>query len=173
MTTEESIWKGTPSQITHLPALILGVIVATAISIGTSFLALAVPIYLGVLAIVWFVCLIPWMWQALNTKFYNFDLSTERLKITTGLFNRDTDVMELYRVKDMAMSRPFLLRIFGLSNVTLTTSDRTTPMLTLQAIRDGEKVLDIIRHHVEALRETKRVREVDFEGDGDGGDFEG
>ena len=44
--------------------------------------------------------------------------------------------------------------------------------MKLEAIRDGEKVLDTIRAYVEALREKKRVREVDFEDDdaGDVGD---
>ncbi|MEZ5328759.1 MAG: PH domain-containing protein [Verrucomicrobiales bacterium] len=172
MTSEETIWKSTPSQIIHLPLLLLGAIIATAISAGLGLLVgPAVPVYLAIIAVVWFVCLLPWLWKSLNTKFYNYALTNERLKLTTGIFSRDTDVLELYRVKDMAISQPFLLRIFGLSNVTLTTSDRTTPILKLEAIRDGEKVLDTIRAHVEALREKKRVREVDFEGD-DASDFD-
>lgn len=171
MTTEETIWTATPSQIIHLPALILGAIVATAISIGLGFIGWVVPLYLGIIAVVWLVCLLPWIWKGLNTKFYKYALTNERLKLTTGIFSRETDVLELYRVKDMSISEPFILRVFGLSNVTLTTSDRSTPILKLEAIRDGATVLDTIRHHVEILREKKRVREVDFEGD-DAGDFD-
>lgn len=172
MTSEEIIWKSSPSQIIHLPILLLGALIATAISVGVGlFVGPAVPIYIGILAIVWCFCLLPWLWQSLNTRFYNYALTSERLKLTTGILGRETDALELYRVKDMAISQPFLLRIFGLSNVTLTTSDRTTPILKLEAIRDGEKVLDTIRAHVEALRERKRVREVDFEGE-DASDFD-
>lgn len=171
MTAEETIWKATPSQIIHLPLLIIGAIIATAISVGLGFIGWAVPLYLGIIIPVWLICLLPWCWKSLNTKFYNYNLTTERLKLTTGIFSRETDVLELYRVKDMAISQPFVLRLFGLSNVTLTTSDRTTPILKLEAIRNGDTVLDTIRHHVEALREKKRVREVDFEGD-DAEDFD-
>ncbi|MGK0189050.1 MAG: putative membrane protein YdbT with pleckstrin-like domain [Verrucomicrobiales bacterium] len=171
MTAEETIWKSTPSQIIHLPLLIIGAAVATGVSIGLGFIGWAVPLYLGIIAPAWIVCLLPWLWKSLNTKFYNYDLTTERLKLTTGIFSRETDVLELYRVKDMAISQPFILRLFGLSNVTLTTSDRTTPILKLEAIREGSTVLDTIRHHVEELREKKRVREVDFEGD-DSEDFD-
>ena len=172
MTSEEIICKSSPSQIIHLPILLLGALIATAISVGLGlFVGPAVPVYLGIIAIVWFVCLLPWLWKSLNTRFFNYAMTNERLKLTTGIFSRETDVLELYRVKDMAISQPFLLRIFGLSNVTLTTSDRTTPVLKLEAIRDGDKVLDTIRAHVEALRERKRVREVYFEGD-DVSDFD-
>ena len=171
MKAEETTWTATPSQIIHLPPLILGAVVATGVSVALSFLGFIWPLYLGVIAAVWFVCLLPWAWKSLNTKFYNYEMTTERLKIVTGIFSRQTDVLELYRVKDMAIAQPFILRIFGLSNVTLTTSDRTTPTVTLEAIRNGASVMDTIRHHVEALREKKRVREVDFEGD-DVDDFE-
>ena len=165
MSTEETIWKGTPSQLIHLPAFAIGALVASGISVGLGFIGWIWPLYLGIVAVVWLICLMPWIWKSLNTKFFNYELTTERLKLTTGIFSRETDVLELYRVKDMAISQPFVLRIFGLSNVTLTTSDRTTPVLTLEAIRNGTTVLDTIRHRVEALREKKRVREVDFEGD--------
>ena len=92
--------------------------------------------------------------------------------LSTGILNRNTDVMELYRVKDMNLAKPFILRIFGLSNVTLITSDRSMPTLVLRAIPNGTEVLNTIRDHVESLRDKKRVREVDFE-DGDSDGFDG
>ena len=169
MSTEEPIWKATPSQVVNLLPLILGALVAgalTAVILLTGWLTGGL-IY-AILPVVWLVCLIPWLWKALKTKFYNYEMTNERLKLTTGIFSRKTDVLELYRVKDMTMDRPFVFRLFGLSNIVLTTSDRTTPTLTIEAIRSGGEVLDTIRNHVELLREKKRVREVDFDSDSDG-----
>ena len=78
------------------------------------------------------------------------------------LFNRLTDQVELYRVKDIRLEEPFLMRIFGLGNIVLVTSDKTLGDILLPAMRDSENLKDKIRHTVEKLREKKNVREMDF-----------
>ena len=85
------------------------------------------------------------------------------------------DEIELYRVKDTTIQRPFILRLFTLSDIALNTSDRSHQNFTMRAIHDGLTVREHIREHVEIIRDQKRVREVDFdssgEGDGDDMDF--
>ena len=171
---ESIIWEGTPSQITNLPSILLGAVVATGLTVAGSFFVfpLTGPLFFVIAAGVWLICLAPGLWQMLNTRFYNYELTSERLKLTTGILSRNTDVMELYRVKDMNLAQPFILRLFGLSNVTLITSDRSMPVFVLRAIRNGTEVLDIVRNHVESLRDKKRVREVDFEDGDSDGDFD-
>ncbi len=44
--------------------------------------------------------------------------------------------LELYRVKDIVLNEPFLLRLVGLSNIVLVTSDRSTPVFVVE--RDYE-----------------------------------
>ena len=92
---------------------------------------------------------------------------SERLKLIQGVLNQDIDEIELYRVKDTRVLRPLWLRLFGLGNVVLETSDRTHPNPVLPAIKDAMEVREKLREHVENLREQKRVREVDFDQTGD------
>lgn len=70
-------------------------------------------------------------------------------------------------MKDSRLLRPFWLRIFGLANVQLETSDRTHPKPVLTAIKNAAEVREHLRKHVELLRDQKRVREVDFDETGD------
>ncbi len=172
---ENVVWEATPSQIMNLPAFILGSIIAAAATVGSVLLLpVAGPLFPAIVAGIWIVCLFPWLAKVISTKFYNYRLTSQRLKVATGVFSRHTDVLELYRIKDMSLKQPFIMRLFGLSNVILLTSDRTTPEVELKAIRKGEQVSTTIRNLVETLRDSKRVREVDFEGDEmDDGDFEG
>ena len=72
-------------------------------------------------------------------------------------------------MKDTKLEKPFWMRIFGLSSIVMTTSDRSLPKLTLPAVRNGVEIREKLRKQVELLRDKKRVREVDFEG-GDSGD---
>ena len=45
----------------------------------------------------------------------------------TNLSNINTHEFELYRVKDIVLNEPFLLRLVGPSIIILVTSDRSTP----------------------------------------------
>jgi hypothetical protein len=71
-------------------------------------------------------------------------------------------------VKDYALDLPFMLRIFGLGNVTLVTSDATTPTVQIKAIPGATEVRELLRSAVQAERDRKRVRELDVDGGGGG-----
>lgn len=103
------------------------------------------------------------LWRWLVVKNIKFELTTERLKTYHGVLNKHTDDMELYRVRDYKVERPFFLRLFSLGNVILMTSDKTTPTVVISAIKKSEEVREKIRPLVEARRDAKKVREIDFE----------
>ena len=63
----------------------------------------------------------------------------------------------------VAQPFPFVLRLFSLGNITLRTSDKSTPIVRLKAVPKAENLREVIRQHVEDMREKKQVREVDFD----------
>lgn len=136
---EEKVWEGHPSHWTNLGVYLL----------CGLFSWLVVPLFIGI-----------YKWMALRNQRY--ELTTQRLKVEEGVFNLKQDVMELYRVKDITVIQPVMLRMFNLGNVVLETSDKTTPRLELKAIRARE-VADLIRTQVETMRQTRNVREVDVD----------
>jgi uncharacterized membrane protein YdbT with pleckstrin-like domain len=168
MEPEQTLWKGTPSQVLHLPSLLLGLLFAGALTAAILLTAFVTgPIALAAAAAAWFVCLLPWMCKAIATRFDNYELTSERLHHRSGVLNRKIEVLELYRVKDMRLEMPLLFRIFGLSRIILETSDRSTPLVKLNGIAGGLALADLVRKNVETMRDRKRVREVDYESDDD------
>ena len=140
MSQEVGVWSGTPSQVVNLGNFILYGI----------FFWLVFPLFI-----------LLWKWLAIkNTK---YELTNERLRTRTGILNKKMDDLELYRVKDYKLESPLLLRLFSLGNIVLETSDRSSPVVTIEAIPNGEDILEQIRRCVEIRRDQKRVREVDFE----------
>lgn len=140
MAEERSVWNGTPSQVVNLPAFIL---------LGLFFW-LVIP-------------LLVMLWKWLVVKNIKYELTTERLRLRHGVLNKETDDLELYRVRDYKLEQPFWLRIFSLGNIVLKTSDRSHPLVTIKAIKDGEALRELLRKYVEECRVRKQVREVDFE----------
>ena len=140
MTEETTIWRGSSSQIKNLGLFI----------VCGLFCWLIVPIIIGVA-------------RYLQTKCKVYDLTTERLKITQGVFSKHTDTLELYRVKDIQVRQPFIQRMFGVENISISTSDLSSPTLLLDAIPNEVHLADKMRHQVEDVRVKKRVREIDIE----------
>ncbi|HEV7800787.1 MAG TPA: PH domain-containing protein [Burkholderiales bacterium] len=140
MTNEELVWAGSPSQIVNLPAFI----------VCTLLCWLVIPIFIA-------------LWKWLVVRNIRYELTTERLKLREGVLNKRLDELELYRVRDYRLEQPFWLRIFSLGNIIIRTTDTTSPMIVLRAIRDGESVLEQVRRHVEECRARKNVRAIDLE----------
>ncbi|NQY09727.1 MAG: PH domain-containing protein [Flavobacteriales bacterium] len=133
---EKVIWQGSPSQWMNFAAFV------------SCILIIPIP----------FV-----FWKWLKTKFWKFEITNERLTETTGVLSKSTDELELYRVKDIKLDQPFLLRLVGLSNIRMATSDRTHPVVLIPAISGGKELREQLRKAVEDRRDKKKVRETDFE----------
>jgi membrane protein YdbS with pleckstrin-like domain len=160
MNEESTLWKGSSSQWLNLGNYILALVAAVAIAIGgiffpLAFIALILPLLFAV-------------WNYLVIRMRVFELSCERLRITSGVINQHIDEIELYRVKDTLVLRPWWMRLTGLASISLETSDRTLPKLVIPAIHDGWNMREILRKRVEIQRDKKRVREMDFDDVSDG-----
>ena len=138
--TEETIWRGTASQLKNLGCFILCFL----------FCWLIVPIFIG-------------LRRFLETKNQVFELTNERLKTTQGIFSKVTESLELYRVKDIEVLQPFIYRIVGLENIKVNTSDLSSPVIVIDGISQSVGLPDKLRNQVEIIRRLKKVRELDIE----------
>lgn len=137
---ETIVWRGTSSQWKNFGAYLL----------CSLFCWLIVPIFF---ALVYY----------LRIKCKVFELTTQRFKITSGVFSKVTDTLELYRVKDIETRQPFFSRLVGIENVQLTTSDASSPFVLIEALPSSVGFADKLRNRVEIIRQQKRVREIDIE----------
>ncbi len=103
------------------------------------------------------------LWKWLQTRSQVYELTSQRLKTSTGVFTRRTDELELYRVKDITMIQPFWMRLMGLGRVVLTTHDDSSPEIVIEGIPDAEVFREHLRNSVEVCREQKRVRLTELE----------
>lgn len=157
---ENVIWKGSPSQLLNLWPL-----VTSALSI--IFLIVGAVMFNPLLAIAIILPLLYALWAFLKIRCRIYELTTERIRLYDGILSQEIDEVELYRVKDTRILRPFSKRLFGLSDLVLDTSDRSHRVVNLEAVKNAVALREKLRKHVEIQRDKKRVREVDFEGEDD------
>jgi uncharacterized membrane protein YdbT with pleckstrin-like domain len=152
---ETPLWKGTPSQWLNIGPFSLALLLSAGIVVGGIFFP---PAFAGlILPLVWMI------WRYLVIRCEIFELTSQRLRISHGVFNQKIDEIELYRVKDVLVERKWWMRIFNLGSLHLETSDRSLPNVTIPAIPDAIGLRESLRKEVEAVRDKKRVRELDFE----------
>lgn len=139
MADERIEWTGTPSQMQNLGWYIACL--------------LLVPI--------------PWaIWRWAVTRNTVYTLTDQRLSIRRGVFNRVTEDLELYRVRDTRLEQTFFERMFGLGEVILFTSDASTPEIHLPWLKNAESLRESVRRLSEARRDAKRVRTLESGGGG-------
>lgn len=155
MTEETSLWKGSSSQWLNLGPFVAALLVSAGILFGGLFFP---PAFAALVLPAGYM-----LWRYLAVRTQVFELTSERLHITRGVINQKIDEIELYRVKDSVMVRPWWMRLTGLASIVLETSDRTMPSLIIPAIYGGVELREVLRTNVELQRDRKRVRETDFD----------
>ena len=130
----KTLWKDSPSQISNFWTFVL------------FFWTIILPII-----------------AYLKTRFTSYEMDSERFRIKKGILNQNIEETELYRIKDYSIFKPFFLRIFGLGHLVLTTSDKNNKYVRILAVKEVEKLKDMIRNEVEKRRKATGTKEVDFE----------
>lgn len=139
-TREEIVWEGATSHVARIGTYLLCLVTCV----------LVIPIFIA-------------LWVAVKLKSTRYRVTTERIRVTTGILSKETEEIELYRVRDLRLEQPFLYRIFGKGNLVLITTDETMPILVMEAVPRPMELLDDIRKYVEKRRDLKRVRELDID----------
>ena len=101
------------------------------------------------------------IWNYLIVNMWKIEINEEKLIQTKGVFNLKTDELQIYRIKDISSEKPFWLRLVGLSNINLISSDKSDPFIKIPAVKNGDDLREQISNAIEKMRRKKGVREFD------------
>ena len=156
---ETLVWRGTPSQWINFGTYFFCLILAAGVVAAYYFVSPPEPLILLVLIVPAFWALCRWI----VTRCQRYEITSERVKITTGLLSRRTQELELYRVRDYSIVEPFWLRLIGRGNIVLVTADSTNPTFVLHAVPRAADLKDQIRAHTEKMRQRRGVRSLEVD----------
>jgi uncharacterized membrane protein YdbT with pleckstrin-like domain len=171
---ERTVWQGSPSQTVNLPTYLvlgIGVIVAT---VGLLYLrSVTAPtattdfnargVYPWIIVAIWLLCGVGALVTYLKVSTTKYLLTTERLRVTTGVLSTRTDDLELRRVRDSTILRPFWARLAGLGDVQILSADSSSPSVVLHAIKDPDGVQSMIRSNVQTQWARFNVRQMEVD----------
>ncbi|MCZ7684175.1 MAG: PH domain-containing protein [Sandaracinaceae bacterium] len=123
-------------------------------AIGTIGAALVTFLTLGLAALYFWI-------RAKNT---HYKVTTRRVVVERGIFSKRLEQIDLYRVVDYVVERPFSQRLLGTGNLILETTDRTSKELKIERVRaDVRQLYEQLREATEADKRARNVRVMDVE----------
>ena len=154
---EQELWRGTPSQLLNLRLYTIWIIIlAIAIIAGVIqkeyFIALIVLVPL---------CILQCVWAILKIRATRYVVTTQRVQVVRGIFSKDVQEIELFRVKDTSVHQTLFLRLFSLGNIRILSGDSSNPSVFLSAIPKPVDLRERLRQEVLNLRQKFGVRELD------------
>src|SRR5262245_45086690 len=76
--------------------------------------------------------LIPLYLRSLGT---HYRVTTRRVVVETGVLSKHLEQVDLYRISDYAVDRPFTQRLLGTGNLLLSTLDKSAPEIGLRGLK--------------------------------------
>lgn len=146
---EELLWNGSPSQVINIGWYVL--IIPFIIAI----------IFFPIIAVLTPILLVLLIWNYLVVKLTKYEITNERLKISTGVLNKSLNDLELYRVKDTRLESPWYFRLLNMGKIVILTSDLSHPLVIVKAISNAENVRELLRATVEERRKARGVSALD------------
>lgn len=133
---EELLFAGRPALIQGVGGLLLAIL-----TLGLSVL------------VAWF-----------QTRGVFYKITSQRVVIEHGMLSKRMEQLDLYRVVDYVVERPFGQRIMGTGNIILETVDKTTPAIRIAGIKtDVISLYEKLRYATEQEKKRRGVRLLDVE----------
>lgn len=101
-------------------------------------------------------------WWHSASKLYR--VTSKRIVVETGVLSKRLEQIDLYRIADYTVERPFGQRVMGTGNLLLKTFDKTTPGLNIEEIKtDVVALYEKLRVATEVEKQKRGVRMIDYE----------
>ena len=158
---EEELWNGGYSAKAMVGTWILLGIVSVGTLILPLFLAflafLTVPISLGLIVVIWLVGAVVYGVRRFGV---HYELTSQRFIHQTGILTRNTDRIEVIDIDDVSFTQGPVQRMLGVGRITITSSDRSHPLLHMIGIADVKNVAGVID---DVRRKERRRRSLHIE----------
>jgi membrane protein YdbS with pleckstrin-like domain len=159
---EEELWRGHPSQVLNLSIYIFWVIVLIVAAVVCVFCFGDSQFWsLVIFGVVAFIALVQIAIAYIHLRTIEYVITTQRIRVISGIFSKDIQEIELFRVKDTMARQSFFQRLFGLGTITIISGDANHPHIVLSGIPEAIELRERLRQEVMTLRQRFGVREVD------------
>jgi membrane protein YdbS with pleckstrin-like domain len=158
---EQELWRGHPSQLLNGAVYCFWAVILIITLVVAVIPAHSQPWSLLLFAAVALAALVRIALAYFHLRAVEYVVTTQRVRVVSGIFSKDIQEIELFRVKDTMAHQSFFLRLFGLGTITILSGDERHPQIILSGIPRALELRERLRAEVMTLRQRFGVREVD------------
>lgn len=114
---------------------------------------------------------IDYVWTDKKRTLFGMPLSFTRYYLTptkfitrTGFINVHEDEIDLYKIVDKSVSKPFFQRLFGCGTITIHSKDADTPTKEVESVKNVRQVANLIDKYMNRMRDKYSIRGRDMVG---------
>jgi uncharacterized membrane protein YdbT with pleckstrin-like domain len=94
----------------------------------------------------------------------SYRITTQRIVLESGIFSKRMEQIDLYRITDFVVERPFGQRVVGNGNLLIRSMDPTTPEVRLSHLDTNVvELYEKLRNCTELEKQARGVRVVDYD----------
>ena len=161
---EKELWSGHPSQVLNLSIYVFwGMVLVLTLAALLAANVFGDSVFWAsiILGVVFLVGLVNAAVAYIHLHAIAYVVTNQRVRVIAGIFSKDIQEIELFRVKDTMAHQSFLLRLFGLGTFTVISGDERNPRLVLSGVPQAIELRERLRAEVMTLRQRFGVRELD------------
>ena len=128
---------------------------------GLGFAGTVPAVWAGPVAAMLLIISLWLLAAGVGQRAVRYSLGAARLEIERGLLGRRLESLELWRVRDVVLDQSLFERVRGVGRLTLYSTDRVEPVLTVGPVAGARALFDRVRDSVAAARKDARVLPVD------------
>jgi membrane protein YdbS with pleckstrin-like domain len=159
---EETVWEGRYSMKNFIGRITFRVLLTIA-WVALAFYTwgydhaeiLLITILAGIVLVLLWGTLVYRIIYARYGHYYR--LTTKRLFVSTGLFNRRRDQVELIKVSDVYTQQKLIERWLSVGTVVVKSSEAALPTSFLAGVSDPKEVMNTVWHYARAERDHRSV----------------
>jgi uncharacterized membrane protein YdbT with pleckstrin-like domain len=135
-TAEQVLFEGYPALVPGIGALLIAIV-----TLGLA------------LVVLWF-----------RSRGTRYRITTQRIVVDHGIFSKRLEQVDLYRIRDYTVERPFGQRLLGTGNLVIEAMDSSTPVVRIAGLpTDVVALYERLRIATEVDRRVRGVRLIDYE----------
>lgn len=152
---EETLWRGNPSAMKLIGRIIGIVLILIIVPVVFHYAAAATQDFersANLLKTGWwitgllvFVEAVRFLLALAHLRSTLYTITNQRVMIEKGLVTKNLSEIDLRYIDDTQFTQGIIDRMLGVGNVTIVSSDKTTPVYVLQGVRDPRNLREMIR----------------------------
>ena len=102
------------------------------------------------------------LYKYLEVRSWRYQIYEDRIVERKGVFDVTYEEMRYFRIKSIMSEEPFWMRLIGVGNIKVISSEEFKPTITLYAIDDREKFVEFLQEVTTEWRKEMGVKEYDL-----------